>query len=312
MTARRLPPLSFSFALLGALLAHLTMTVLQTAMLDAGAHWIGLGLSALAGALTGLCVPRLRRRGGGVRAPAIAVIVAGMGVGMLMQLTLWVREPPERAYVLSSTLSTRDPLAWILVGAPVGAIPALLLVATYLLVTHLQRAHASRSEHVPAEDAWERILAPCAGAAALLGGASAAWTDTPVRFAGFAIVLLSALAALEIVLRDRARARWLQRVLAGRDAQHEVIPLTSPADDVPLAVGATTAEALIVRVIDGARYRSAARAPVARVPYSWQRVVAPMQRRRTHLLVAQVGAVALLLGSAVTSQAQHPPQMDVL
>lgn len=304
MTPRRLPPLSFPFALLGALLAHVTMSVLQTAVLDPGAHWIGLGVSAGVGLGTGWVVPVLRRARHGSPLAVAAVLGAGALVGTLMQLVLLLREPPSRTYVLSSSLSTREPLFWILAGAPVGLFPAILLVLVYLLATRRYATGLVRAGsllQVPAADAWERIMAPFAAAAGLLGALSFGWTDGSPQLAAGAIVVLAAIASLEILLRDRTRARWLRHVFDGTDREHDVVPLTEGAPTVPLAVATAPVEAVVVRTVSDPRYRIAAREPVVHVSRSWSVVTAPLRRRRRALLAAHVGSFVLVAGCAAAA-----------
>lgn len=306
MTARRLPPLAFPFALLGVLLAHLTMTVLQTATLDEGAHWIGLGVSAGMGVLTGVLVPRVRRI---PFVPPLLVVIAGALVGAIMQLVLLLREPPNRSYMLSTDLSTREPVAWVLAGAPVGAIPAVLLVGAYLITTRLYATGLHRDGsplHVPAEDGWERIMAPFASAVAVVGGLACVLSTGSLRLVADAIVLLAIVASLEIFLRDRARARWLHDVLAGRAPGYEVVPSSPGTAHVPLAVGTAPVHAVVVRVVDDARYRSAAREPVVQIAGTWDTATAPLRRRGQYLLVTQSLGLLLLLLPLLAPPAAAP------
>jgi hypothetical protein len=283
--SRPLPPLSLPFALLGLLLAHLTMCILQTAVLDEGAHWIGLAISASMGLLAGWIVPALPRRRRGL--PVAVVLASGALVGMLMQWVLLVREPLGRAYMLSSGIGTSEPILWVGAGAFVGIVPALVLVALYAVAARFYWT-------TPAQDAWERIMAPFAAAAAILGAGSFAMSTGSLRVVAALIVLLAMGASTEIMLRDRSRARWLRRVLAGQDPEHELVPLTDASVSVPLAVGTVEPRALVVRVIDQASYRSAARDPVVRTTHSLVLAIGPLRQRRLGLLAAQATAVVVL------------------
>ena len=291
-SSRPLPPLSLPFALLGLLLAHLTMCLLQTAVLDEGAHWIGLAVSTGMGLLAGWLVPSLPRQRRGL--PVLVVLASGALVGMIMQTVLLLREPPDRAYMLASGIGTADPILWIGSGAFVGVVPALVLVGLYAFAARFYWT-------TPAQDAWERIMAPFAAAAAFLGAGSFMFSAGSLRVVAAAIVLLAMGASAEIMLRDRSRARWLRRVLAGDDPDHELVPLTDAAANVPLAVGTVEPRALIVRIVEDAGYRHAARDPVVRTTPSLALAIGPLRQRQLVLVAAQAAALVVLGASLLTT-----------
>lgn len=269
------------------------MCLLQTAVLDEGAHWIGLVVSAAAGLLAGWIVPSLPRQRRGL--PQMVVLASGALVGMSMQAVLLVREPPDRAYMLSAGTGTADPILWIGSGAFVGIVPALVLVLVYACAA---RFYGS----ILAQDAWERIMAPFAGVAAVLGAGSFALSAGSLRVVAAAIVLLAMAAAGEIMLRDRSRANWLRRVLAGDDPDHELVALTDLAANVPLAVASVEPDALIVRLVLHAGYRSAARTPVVRTTPSLALAIGPLRQRRLFLAGAQLAALVVLGVGLITTR----------
>src|SRR5262249_30191728 len=126
LSAGREPPLAFAFMLLSTVLAVVTMRILGTPILDAGAYRMGVGIAAAAGVVTGLVVRATHRRPR-IRKLAWAFIpIAGACVAMGIQLVLLVRAPAERTYILASGVTTGEPTTWVLAGAPFGALPALV------------------------------------------------------------------------------------------------------------------------------------------------------------------------------------------
>lgn len=305
MQAKTLPPLSLPFALLAGLAAHVTMCVAQTALLDADAHWIGLGIASCVGLGAGWLTHAVRRITRHRAVPIVVVLLSGMSIGMAMQLLLLVRQPIDRTYVLASGFSTREAWWWVLAGVPVGLAPSLLLWGVYSLIVRVYPTAidvTGQRVSVLAEDTWERLMAPLAVFGTVTGAVSFGLAPAGAQLPGIAIVVLSAATALEIMLRDQKRASWLERVLTGRDPAYELMPLSAASVQVPLVVDTVTAQAVIVRVQPHAGYRSSSHEPLARTSRSLASAVAPLLRRRTGLLLANLLGVLLLLGGWVGSR----------
>jgi hypothetical protein len=281
--------------LLSAVLAVVTMRLIGTPVLDAGAYRLGVGVAAAGGLLVGFLVRAIHRWPPGRVAMWFIIPIAGALVAMAIQWILLARAPTERTYVLASGVTTGEPVTWVLAGAPFGAFPALVVA---VVVGFGMRIVSS----TPVQDARERVMLPFAAACAILGSltlGSVAPEELPIA-AG--IVLVAALALVEITLRDRARKAWLERVFSGEDPQHCLVPITEMTSgiDLPHVVGAVRAEQVIVRIEEPHGYRGAARVPIATTGLVVESAIAPLRLRRNALVAAlasttAVGVVALLL-----------------
>lgn len=291
----RQPPIVLAFGLFSGLLALLFMRALGTPVLDMGAYRIGVGIAAGAGVVAAWGV-RLLQPHPRFRWFSLALVIAiGAIVGMAMQWLLLERVPSSRTYVLSTGLTTAEPLSWVLAGAPLGALPA---AAASAFLAVVQRLFADARAH----DARERMLMPFAAVCALLGALALgdAPSDELVLVVG--VLALAVVSLAEIFVSDLARTRWLARVFAGGEASFEVVPLEDDlaASDLPMVVGAVTPRAVIVQVGEERGYRAAARTPLAATGATATEALAPVRRRRIALLtvvaLTSVSTVVALVG----------------
>ncbi len=292
--AAKQPPLTFAFALVSALLALLVMQLLGTPLLDQGAVHLGVLLSAIAGAIVGVGVRKLRDRPR-LRNVAWAIVpVAGAALGMAMQTILLMRRPEERYYGISVGIDSNNPLEYVLAGAPFGALPAVL--AAVLLWGVLRIANRS-----PALDVRERMLLPLAGACSILGALATRAASAEELPAVFTVVALAILALVEALLADGARRRLLEAVFAERHEHYELLPLeTAFRECVPLFVAGVDPENVLVKAVAERGYRHAAREPVALVGSTYRTSIAPLEKRHRMLLGVVAATVVALLVSLVT------------
>lgn len=285
------------FGLFSALLALVAMRALGTPALDPTAYAAGIVSAGLLGIGT---VPALRRLRSMPRLRGVSwtlIPVAGGIVGMIVQALLYVHAPSDRPILLSTGLSTYDPVRWILAGIPLGGTPALLAGAVLAAALRVVLPTGT-------QDARERMTVPFAGACALLAAGALAGASV-VEIPALGIVLLLAVAALvQVLIADRARKRWLDRVFAGEDVSFEVVPLADcpGAGDLPAAVGAVVPRAAIVRVDGEAAYRGAAREPFASTAATPHEAVLPLVRRRL-MLIALIATTGVAASIAVVARA---------
>jgi|GEM_PF-3674952 len=176
--------MSLVFGLFSAVLALVTMRLLETASLDRAAYVTGIVASGLVGVAVVRALGYARRTVALRRVAWLVVPCGGAVVGMLVQAIICIRAPLERPILLASGLSTYEPARWVLCGIPFGAIPALVGAAVLAL--------ALRAGEAGAHDARERMTVPFAGACAVL----AAIALLPVRDAELAVVGVVLLLAL--------------------------------------------------------------------------------------------------------------------
>lgn len=288
--------MSVVFGLFSALLALVTMRILGTPDLDPVAYFGGIALSGLVGVGTAMMLARAQRIAGLRGLSWLLVPLAGGVVGMAVQTIIFARSPFERPIILSTGLSTFEPDRWILVGLPMGAIPA--LVATAVLGLALRVAGPNGSA-----DARERMTVPFAGACALFAVPALGLVrlaELPV----VAVMMVLAIGALwQVLASDRSRAAWLGRIFAGEDAAFEVVPLEiCPAVvDLPAAVGAVPPRAAIVKLSEDTTYRGSARAPYASTAETEHEATLPLRRRRL-VVLALMGSSAI--GTAIAIAAR--------
>ena len=279
------------FGLFSALLALAAMRALGTPDLDPVAYVVGIASAGVLGlgtvkALHWLqTVPRLR----GVS--WMIVPLAGGVVGMIVQAVLCARAPDERPILLSTGLSTFEPVSWILCGLPLGGIPALLAAGVLGVALRVVAPTGT-------QDSRERMTVPFAGGCALLAaGALAAARSIEVP-ALSAVLVLAILALVQVLASDRARMRWLRGVFSGEDESFEIIPLSDcpGAGDLPAAVGAVFPRAAIVKIDREAAYRGAARMPYASTAATPYEAMLPLLRRRLVLftLLGTTGIAAVV------------------
>jgi hypothetical protein len=227
----------------------------------------------------------------------LVVPLGGGLVGMIVQTVVYDQSKLDRPILLSTGLSTAEPLAWILSGLPLGGIPALFAMAVLgaaLRVVAPMGAHDSR----------ERMTVPFAGACALLAAGALAFATT-IELPALMIVLVFAIAALvQVLVSDRGRMRWLDRVFAGEDTSFELVPLARypNASDLPAAVATVFPSAAIVRIDETAAYRGSARTPFASTSSTLHEAVVPLLRRRL-VLVALMATTALVTSGALAARA---------
>jgi hypothetical protein len=288
-------PITFAFSLVSALLALLVMQLLGTPILDQGACHLGVGLAAVVGALVGVVVRTLRDRPGLRNATWAMVPLAGAFLGMAMQAILLLRRPEARYYVISPGIDSNEPVAYVLAGAPFGALPALLAAVLLWVVLRI-------ANRTPALDARERMLVPLAGTCAILGALAARAASDEELPAVFIVVGLAFLALVEALLADGARMRLLAAVFAGRDPTYEIARLEAAFREcVPSFVAGVAPSSVMVKGAGERGYRHAAREPFALVGESFAATIAPLHRRQRVALVL-LGALAVTLTVALATR----------
>ena len=292
LATRRQPPIAFAFGLFSGLLAILCMRALGTPDLDPVAYEIGVVSAAGAGIVTALGVGRLRPYPRYRRHSILLVIAAGALVGMTIQWLLLVRSAGHTVG-LSSGLSTGEPFGWVAVGAPIGAVPALVAAA---LLASVERLFSNR-----AHDARERLFFPFATASALLGAVAVGTVGGREKILVSGVIALAAIALCEIMLADVRRLFWLRRIFEGNDDALEIVPLEAEqeASGLALVVGGVVPLSVIMqRGQEG--YRVAARSPLAATGMTLADAIVPLRRRLllvSFVLLVTLARVGVLLVS---------------
>lgn len=263
-----------AFALVSALLAAFTMGALETRLLDEGAYSMGVGIAAVVGFVVAHVAQMGRFRGR--RHAALAVVVAGALVGMAIQTVLLVRLPPFRTYFMSPWVTSKDTLSWILIGAPLGILPAIGAALLFLLGIQL----ATSAGRPAPKDAPERVLVPIAGSAAVLAAFGVAHARADELVVVVIVMAVACGALLQVVRVDRARMRWLQDVFEARDAAFGVTQLEeSPPVDLPLVVGGLVPGAVITQLSELGTYRSSPAVRYGAAAFTFEATVRPLARR---------------------------------
>jgi hypothetical protein len=284
--------LSLGFGLVGALAAYAIMRMAETDWLDRVAFYAGIAAAAIFGAASAWGVQRLSKEPRFRAARIFLVPLAGALVGMMVQAIL-LREPTTYAGTPVGLTKT-DPVTWILVGAPLGAAPAILVGILLHVALRL-------SGRVPPLDARERMLLPVAGTCLVFAAAMirfARGTDVPA----LAVVGLFAAGTLvQTALRDRARARWLDAVFAGHGS-HGVVPIADVASvsDLPAFVSGAPLEGAIVRFHGETGYRAISRTAIATTAMATSAAIRPLKTRGAVVLgLFATAAVVFAVGQLV-------------
>lgn len=285
LMARRDPPIVLSFGLFSALLAVLFMRALGTAELDPKSYETGVGLAAIAGVVTAWGARKLRSRPSHRGLSIVLVLGMGALVGVAIQWLLLVNSPPHHAYILSSGPTSAEPIPWVVVGAPLGALPALL--AAGLL------AIAERVLSRGALDARERLFFPFATASALLGAAALGLVGPHEKLIMGGVMGLALVALFEIAFEDFARTRWLRRLFDGEDCGYELVLIDDPREvyGLPAVVGGVAPYSIIMKSAANQDYRTPARTPLASTGMTVADALWPVRRRRLFVL----GVIAFTL-----------------
>lgn len=282
--------LTFAFMLVSAALARIVMKVMGTPLLDPDVAELGVAIAAIAGGFTSLALDFLHTRDGWRRASWALIPTAGAFVGMTMQFLLLANKPGYRKYVIAEGITSSDPVSWILVGGPFGALPA--LVAGALLFSALRFAFRT-----PSLDVRERTVLPITLGCTLLTLVSLVCINglTDAIVVGVTLIL-GVLALIQLLYADRKRAEWLRRVFAGEDPSFSIEPFGGDAPlGVPHAVGGIDPRVVIVGRVDDTSYRVAARAPHALAASTIDGTVRPILVRRKIILTALASTVAMVL-----------------
>jgi hypothetical protein len=277
-----------AFGLVSALLAALTMGALETRLLDEMTYALGVGIAAV----TGFVVAHVARRRG-----AMAVVLAGALVGMAIQTVLLVRLPSRYTYCMTEWVTTKDPVSWIAIGAPLGILPAVGAAFLFFLGMQLSRSHGRPAP----KDAPERVLVPIAGAAAVLAGFGVAQARAGELAVVLIVLAVSCGALLHVARVDRARMRWLRDVFDQRDPAFSLVQLEgTPAHDLPLVVGGLEPATVVTHVTQLGTYRSSPSVRYGLAAFTFEATVRPLARRiRLALaLVASGSACAVLAAMA--------------
>lgn len=275
-----------AFALVSALLAAFMMGALETRLLDETSYSLGVAIAAM----VGFAVARIGRRRG-----ALAVVAAGMIVGMTIQAILLVRLPSHHTYCMTSWITTKDPVGWIIVGAPLGAVPA--IAAAFLFFVGMQ---ASRAHGRPApKDAPERVLVPIAGAAAVLAALAVAGARKGELVVVLVVMAVACAALVEVARVDRKRIAWLRDVFGDRDPAYGLLASDgTPAADLPLVVGGVEPASVVAHLSQGGTYRSSASVRYGAAAFTLEATTRPLVRRiRLALALAATAPLFAALGA---------------
>lgn len=264
------PPLCLPFALLGLVLAQVTMAAVGVNTYDHSTYVWGLGFCALLAALLGT-----------VRVTPAARRWLTLGAGMLAGVSLMSLAALPLILRYESQAAHTSVMGLLMIGASVGAVPAIALAAVDAIT-------AARG--LPSADARERTMTPfvivCALVAAMSTGPLISATHDDAEIATL-VTLLSLLALTEIAFRDRAHAHFLARVFEGAEPGYEVVGLAAPRSDVPLAVGGVASGALVMRHAPSSDYRSAASHPIYQTAIVLPLALEPLHKRGRLIVLAQ-------------------------
>ncbi len=288
----------FAFGLVSAAIARIVIQALETRLLDPLVANAGVVVAAIVGCLASVVLRHLRARPGWRYRAWLVVPAGGAVVGMASQWMLLLHRPSYRFYVISQDINSNHPFAWVLVGVPFGALPALVAGALLFLALRM----SSGGARAPSLDARERMLVPLAGGCAILHACAlfaSVGSDIPVVLLIIALALAS---LIEVLISDARRRAWLRRVFTHDEASftidREYDGDAASADrslDIPLVIGGVTPDQLIVTnapALEGASYRVAARAPYALVGPTLEATLVPLVRRR--MVVASVAGVTVV------------------
>lgn len=289
----------FAFGLVSAAIARIVIQVLETRLLDPLVANAGVVVAAIVGCLASVVLRHLRARPGWRYRAWLVVPACGALVGMASQWMLLLHRPSHRFYVISQDINSNHPFAWVLVGVPFGALPALVAGALLFLALRM----SSGGARAPSLDARERMLVPLAGGCAILHACAlfaSVGSDIPVVLFIIALALAS---LIEVLISDARRRAWLRRVFTHDEASFTIDREYDGEDaasvdrslDIPLVIGGVTPDQLIVTdapSLEGASYRVAARAPYALVGPTLEATLVPLVRRR--MVVASVAGVTVV------------------
>lgn len=274
---------------------------------------IGAGMALLLAA-----VPlRARTTWGRVEALLLWPLAALLGVGLgswLLVHEVGVRSDALRILALPPRGLQDADLALVAARAAVAAV---LLTPLVLATAAVERrpGHDAGDALTLAAAAWLAVVA--AGSSAL-GLAAERVYGTPLGafHLGWALRLavaaLTAGAALRVILRDRARARWVRAVLADEDPGWTAFEQPHQADDdgtLPLVAGLDGALALRPRTAGGGPFRRAAGEAAARLPRDAAELAAVLRRRARRAWIV-AGAASACAAAVALTWAQHGPALS--
>lgn len=287
-----MPPLCLAYALIGLVVGQLVMFVLDANGWDHQAYVWGLGLCAGFGALVGSVGSRVSPT-----ARRAYTLLAGGFTGAAI-LTLVALRGFYQQWILGEYLLI---LLLLSVGIAIGVMAAFVVV----LVDVVASGFVSGT---PAADARERALLPFVAVSALASALVSGLNHGSDALLALVTMGLACAALAEIFLRDRARVRFLERVLAGADPEHEVVSLAGARTDVPLAVGGVIPVALVLRRMQASGYRDAASEPVYQTSLFAALATQPLRKRARAILLVNAAACLIVLGATVVPLALrlHP------
>lgn len=269
--------------------ARLSMSILGTSLIDRVTADVGVGVAALCGAVVCVILHAGRRR-----LTWAIVPVAGACIGMFLQLLLLLNRPSYRLYVIASGIDSKHPVAWVLAGAPFGALPA--LVAGALLFLALRKRTLSLDDR-------QRMLSPLVvGGTLLFLGAMPYVHDIADAAVTVGFIALGVLAMVQILRADERWSSWLASVFASRLVDVSLHAFAEVPVGTPLAI-AGTSPALVVHGPPGASlasvYRSSARTALCLVAADLEQTLVPLRRRQRLLRATIPAVVAALVGGGL-------------
>jgi hypothetical protein len=203
---------------------------------------------------------------------------------------------------LGGLVDTTEPITWLLAGALLGALPALLVSVFLMLAARALRNVIGND----AAEAFNVVFTGCAGLLAAVGLVFVApWELPPL----LGVCVLASTSLLVSFLVDGARLRFLREVWAGVSSAadshvrtgYEVVPAGRFLHDASLAPMVTKAGAVSVLVRVDRRvgsYRDAAAEPIALLAETEHATTRPLRRRRA--LAAGVVAAMTMAGALAT------------
>jgi hypothetical protein len=309
------PRATFPLALASVTVAVLAMHGDRVARYSLEAFWVGIAATAALAILVGRVVSAIP--GARSRMAAALVLPTGGGaiVGVLVQgLVLHAVTGAGGAMAvkdLGGLVDTTEPVSWLLAGALLGALPALLVSAFLMLAARALRRLAGND----AAEGFNVAFTGCAGVVAAFGLVFVEpWELPPL----LGVCVLASVSTLVSFLVDGARLRFLREVWAGVSntadnhvrTGYEVVPADRFMHDPSLAPMVTKAGAVSVLVrVDRrvASYRAAAAEPIALLAATELATTQPLRSRRS----AALGVLAAMTFAGALATCVQPEMGSV-
>ncbi|MDB4937055.1 MAG: hypothetical protein JWP87_4027 [Labilithrix sp.] len=310
------PRPTFPLALFSVTVAVLAMHADLVAKYSLDAFWVGLVATAGLAIAVGRGLSSIRTPSARMLAALLLPTAGGAIVGMLVQaLVLDAVAGTNGAMAvkdLGGLVDTTEPVTWLLAGALLGALPALLVSVFSMLAARALRT-------LVGNDAAEGFNVAFTGSAGLLAAVGLVMVDPWELPPLLGVCVLASVSMMVSFLVDGARLRFLRGVWAGVSSSaddhvrtgYEVVPADRFMHDPSLAPMVTKAGAVSVLVRVDRRvgsYRDAAAEPIALIADSELATTQPLRRRRS----ATVGVLAAMTLAAGLSTLAQPEMGSAL